>query len=222
MVSAAWIGILTSISPCPLATNIAAVSFIGQRVARPREAVATGLLYGLGRSLAYVAIAAILVRSLLSAGEVSHALQRYMTRLLGPLLVVVGMLLLGLVRLPVSGAGWIGRVGPKVAGWGAFSGLALGVLFALSFCPVSAALYFGSLMPLAVRHESSILLPALYGVGTALPVFVFAVAIAAGTGAVARAFDRIAKFERRARAATGLVFVVAGIVLALIDVWGVP
>ncbi|MHC4550767.1 MAG: aromatic aminobenezylarsenical efflux permease ArsG family transporter [Planctomycetota bacterium] len=211
MGSALWIGILTAISPCPLATNIAAISFIGRQVAHPRAAVATGLLYGLGRSLVYVALAAVLVSSVLSAPALSQGLQRYMNKLLGPLLILVGMFLLGLIRIRATGSGLGAKVGERVKGWGVWAGLALGVVFALSFCPLSAALYFGSLIPLALTYESRLLLPLLYGVGTALPVFVFAVLIALGTHAVGRTFDRITLVERWARGITGAVFIVVGI-----------
>ncbi|MHC4090946.1 MAG: aromatic aminobenezylarsenical efflux permease ArsG family transporter [Planctomycetota bacterium] len=215
MGSALWVGILTSISPCPLATNIAAISYIGRRVGSPGAAVLTGLLYALGRTLAYVGLAAVLVSSLMSAPVVSHLLQKYMNKLLGPILILVGMLLLGLIQLNTKGSGFGEKVGRRVERWGIWAGLVLGVVFALSFCPGSAALFFGSLLPLAVKYESSLLLPTLYGAGTALPVLVFAILIAVGTGAVARAFDLITQFEHWARRVTGTVFICLGVYFCL-------
>ena len=213
--SAVWLGILTSISPCPLATNIAAISFIGRRIGSPQAALATGLLYTLGRALVYVVLGALLVSSLLSAPVVSHLLQKHMNRLLGPLLILVGMLLLGLIQFNTKGSELGAKIGKRVETWGIWGGLALGVVFALSFCPGSAALFFGSLVPLAVKHESILLLPTLYGAGTALPVLVFAVLIVVGTGAVGRAFDRITQFELWARRATGVIFVGVGVYFSL-------
>lgn len=213
--SAVWLGILTSISPCPLATNIAAISFIGRRIGSPRAVVGTGLLYTLGRTLVYVALGTLLVSSLLSAPIVSHVLQKYMNKLLGPILILVGMVLVGLIQFKTKGSGLGERVGKRVETWGIWSGLALGVVFALSFCPGSAALFFGSLVPLAVKHESRLLLPMVYGGGTALPVLVFAILIVLGTRAVGRAFNRITQFEWWARRLTGVIFIGIGVYFSL-------
>ena len=213
--SAVWLGILTSISPCPLATNIAAISFIGRRVDKPRAAVATGLLYTLGRTVAYVVLAALLVSSLLSAPAVSHVLQKYMNKALGPLLILVGMLLVGLIEFNVKGSGLAARLGKRVETWGVWSGLALGVVFAMSFCPGSAALFFGSLIPLALKCESAFILPTVYGAGTALPVLAFAILIVVSTNAVGRAYDRITQFEWWARRVTGVLFIGIGVYFCL-------
>jgi len=219
--SAIWLGILTAISPCPLATNIAAVSFIARRVDKPKAAIATGVLYAIGRSLVYVTLGALLVASVLAAPTVSHWLQKYMNKILGPVLILVGMILLDLINVRSFGSGISGRVGKRVEGWGIWSGLALGVVFALSFCPSSAALFFGSLVPLSIKYESSWLLPSMYGASTALPVIVFAVLIAAGAKAVGKTFDRVAAFERWARRITGIIFVGVGVYFALRFVFGV-
>jgi cytochrome c biogenesis protein CcdA len=215
MGTAAWLGILTSISPCPLATNIAAVSFIARRIERPRAALVTGLLYAVGRSAVYIALGALLVASVLAAPGVSHWLQKYMNKLLGPVLILVGMVLLGLISLPAGKGGWGARISQRVQDWGIWSGLALGIVFALSFCPSSAALFFGSLVPLSIKAESSLLLPGIYGVSTALPVIVFAVLIAFGAQAVGKAFNRITAFEVWARRITGVLFIVIGVYFSL-------
>lgn len=222
MCSAVWLGVLTAISPCPLATNIAAISFIGRRIDNPRAAVTTGLLYAVGRTVAYTVLAALLVSSLLSAPMVSHALQKHMNKVLGPLLILVGMLLTGLIEFNVKGSGLAARLGQRVESWGIWSGLALGAVFALSFCPGSAALFFGSLIPLAVKYESVFILPALYGAGTALPVLVFAILIAVSTRAVAQAYDRITQFEWWARRITGALFIGIGVYFCLAFIFRVP
>ena len=222
MCSAVWLGVLTAITPCPLATNIAAISFIGRRIDNPRAAVTTGLLYAVGRTVAYTVLAALLVSSLLSAPMVSHALQKHMNKVLGPLLILVGMLLTGLIEFNVKGSGLAARLGQRVESWGIWSGLALGAVFALSFCPGSAALFFGSLIPLAVKYESVFILPALYGAGTALPVLVFAILIAVSTRAVAQAYDRITQFEWWARRITGALFIGIGVYFCLAFIFRVP
>jgi cytochrome c-type biogenesis protein len=219
--SALWLGILTSISPCPLATNIAAISFVAREVNDPRRALISGVLYTIGRTIAYVGLAVILVMSLLSAPHVSHILQKYMNKILGPLLILVGMFLLNLIRFGWSGSGpgdgFQQRAG-KMGMWGA--GL-LGIGFALSFCPISAALYFGSLLPLAVQHNSKFILPSLYGIGTALPVVVFAVIIAWSANSLGKAYASITRIERWARIGTGVVFICVGIYFTLDNIFGV-
>ena len=219
--SAFWLGIMTSISPCPLATNIAAITFVGKRVENPRSVCLAGLLYTFGRTLTYVVLGALLVSSLLSAPAVSQVLQKYMNKILGPLLVLVGMFLLELLQLSFSGATVGRKMQERVETWGMWGAALLGILFALSFCPISAALFFGSLIPLGVRYESGILLPAIYGAGTGLPVLVFAILIATGTRFVARAFNRLSSIEKWARRITGVVFILVGIYYTLVYVFGV-
>jgi cytochrome c biogenesis protein CcdA len=219
--SALWLGILTSISPCPLATNIAAMSYIGRRVDNARLVFWTGMLYTLGRTLTYLLIGAILVSSVLSAPLLSHFLQKYMNKLLGPILILVGMVLLDLIVLNLPDSGVSEKTQKRVERLGIWGGALLGIVFALSFCPVSAALFFGSLVPLAVKYDSGILLPCIYGVGTALPVTLFAVLIAIGIGSVGKAYDKIVQFEWWARRATGAIFIVVGIYLSLVHIFGV-
>lgn len=216
-----WLGVLTSISPCPLATNIAAISYVGRNVGTPSRVLLAGMLYTLGRVLVYVALAALLVASVLSSPGVSMWLQANLNKFLGPLLILVGMTLLGLLSVGFAGTGiseglqrWVDRLGPAGAGL-------LGLVFALSFCPVSAALYFGSLLPLAVRAESILLVPAVYGLGTGLPVFVFAVLLVLGTNRVGAAFNRLSQVEWWVRQGTGAAILVIGFYLTLHHVWRV-
>lgn len=210
--TALWLGFLTSISPCPLATNIAAVSYISRRVDKTRLAVLSGLLYTAGRTLAYVVMGVVLSASLLAVPQLSHFLQKYMNMLMGPLLIIVGMFLLELLTLPSgSGSSWSQKMqahADKLGVWG--SGL-LGFVFALSFCPTSAALFFGSLLPLTVKSGSAIIYPSLYGIGTALPVLGFALVIAFGTKGLGAAFKRVSAFELWARRTTGILFIAIGV-----------
>jgi len=219
--SALWLGILTSISPCPLASNIAAISFIGKRVGSGRMVVLSGLSYTLGRTLTYLAIAVGAVAGLLSIPAVADFLQTYIGKLLGPVLVLVGMFLLDLLRLPMTGT-LGGQWAQRNAGRGGVLGAGLlGIVFALSFCPISAALFFMSLIPLALKEESPVLLPSLFGVGTALPVVVFAVLVGLGAHWVGRAFNRLTQFERWARRVTGVVFIAAGVYYSLVYIFGI-
>lgn len=220
-VSALWLGILTSISPCPLATNIAAISYISKGLGAPRIVFATGILYTIGRMLTYLILAALLVGSVLSIPQLSQFLQTYMNRLLGPILIVVGMFLVNLLEFNFSTSVPGGALEVRFQSWGVWGAGLLGMLFALSFCPVSAALFFGGLLPLAVKSESSIVLPSLYGVGTGLPVLLFAILIALGAQSVSKAFNRLTQVEKCARLVTGLVFIGVGIYLSLVHIFQV-
>jgi len=219
--TALWLGILTSISPCPLATNIAAISFVGRKVDKPGYVLFTGLLYTLGRALTYIALGVILVSSLLSAPALSNWLQKYMHKLLGPILIIVAMLLLNMLQFSSKGTNagqWCQQRAEK---FGLFGALFLGFVFALSFCPVSAALFFASLIPLSVKHSSGVILPLIYGIGTALPVFIFGLLVALSTKAMAKAFNKITVFELWARKITGAVFLAIGIYFTIVYTVGI-
>lgn len=219
--TAFWLGVLTSVSPCPLATNVAAVSFIGRRLENPRRVLLSGLLYTVGRMLTYVVLGVLLVSSVLNAPAVALFLQKYMNQVLGPLLILVGMLLLGLLSFGGFGGGLAQRVQHRADRWGLAGSLLLGVVFALSFCPVSAALFFGSLIPVAIKADSGVLLPSLYGVGTGLPVFAFALLIALGFRSLAGVFNRVKAVEVWARRITGGAFIAIGIYYTLVYVFRV-
>lgn len=215
-----WLGILTAISPCPLATNVLAVSFIGRRFAEVRQVFLSGLLYTLGRTLAYVALAIALVGGLMSIPGASNFLQRYIELFMGPLLILVGMVMLELVSLPLNKGVSAEKATRLVERGGLLGAAFLGLLFALAFCPVSAAYYFGALIPLCLKGESRFLLPALYGVGTALPVLGFAVLVGLGVRSTGSVFNRIAQFEWWARRITGALFLLAGLYFSVKNVWG--
>jgi cytochrome c-type biogenesis protein len=215
--SALWLGILTSISPCPLATNIAAISYIGRRVESPRRVLLAGLLYTAGRVLAYLALTFLLVTTALSVPQVSMFLQKYMHLLLGPVLVVVGMVLVGLIDLRFAGRGVSNELQQRIQALGVWGALLLGVMFALAFCPTSAALFFGNVVS-AVKVNSSVALPLIYGVGTALPVLAFALLIALSAQSVGRAFNALSKVEWWARMITGWLIILVGVWLTLSSV----
>jgi len=209
--SALWLGILTSISPCPLATNIAAVSFLAKRIAHPALVFLSGLAYTVGRMLSYAALGWIIINSLLSVPQVAQFLQKYTGKALGPLLIITGLILLEVITLRLPGFGLSQKHHNKLAEAGAPGAFLLGLIFALAFCPVSAALFFGSLIPLALNSKEGALLPFVYGVGTGLPVLLFAVAIALGVTSMSRWFHRITRIEYYTRKITGVVFIIVGL-----------
>lgn len=211
---AAYLGVLCAISPCPLATNIAAVGFVSRGLS-PARTLLGGLLYAAGRAAVYVLIAVVLVNGLAAAPELSHVLQKHMNRAMGPILVIVATMLLGLIRLPSFGPGRFSAVQRRLADSGLAGAFLLGAFFALAFCPTSAALYFGSLMPLVIDNSSPLLLSSVFGAASALPVVVFSLLIAAGVRKVGALFGRITELEKWLRLVTGAVFLVIGVGLTL-------
>lgn len=221
IVTALWLGILTSLSPCPLTTNIAAISFIGKRVGNIGSVLFSGLAYTAGRVFSYLVIGIISVAGLLSIPVVSFFLQQNMGKILGPLLFLTGIFLLGIIPLNLV---WTGvdangeRFSRRTDAWSAGF---MGIVFALAFCPVSAALFFGSLIPLAVKQGSPVAMPVLYGIGTGLPVLFFAALLAFSAKSVGKVFHILTHFERWARKFTGIVFIIIGIYLSLQNIFGV-
>lgn len=218
LAGALWLGLLTAISPCPLATNIAAIGYVARfsQSGKAGHSWLPGLLYAVGRAGAYTLVGGVITWGLLSAPAVSNFLQQHMNQLLGPLLVLVGMALLGMLPgLPSFGQGSGQRWNEKLMSLGLVGCALMGFLFALTFCPVSAALFFGSLLPLAVREHSAWLVPALFGIGSAAPVLIFALALAVSREAAGRAFQRLQSAQRWIGPASGWLLVAIGVWMCL-------
>lgn len=218
--SAFWLGILTSISPCPLATNIAAVSFISRNLGSSQKVLWSGLLYAAGRMLTYIAIAVLAVASLLSLPEVSFFLESNMHKIIGPLLIIVGIILLDVIPVSFSASLVSNSVQEKAGKWGMWGSGLLGIIFALTFCPLSAALFFGSLIPLAVDGKSAIMMPSVYGLGTALPVVAFALVMVFSMKSIGKIFHQLTQIEKWVRKLTAAIFIGAGIYLLLKNLMG--
>ena len=215
-VSALWLGILTSISPCPLASNVAAISFLSKKITHPALVFISGLAYTLGRMVSYAILGWIIISSLLSVPQVAQFLQKYMGKALGPLLILTGLILLEIITIRLPGLLLSQKHHNKLAESGALGAFLLGFIFALAFCPISAALYFGSLIPLAINSKSGIVLLFIYGIGTGLPVLVFAVAIALGVTSLSRWFNRLSRLEYYMRKITAIIFIIVGIYYILV------
>ncbi len=213
--SAIWFGILTSVSPCPLATNIAATSYIGKQINGYYGTLIAGFAYTIGRAAAYTGISIVIISGLLSIPEISFFLQEHMNKVLGPLLIISGLFILELISIHFSGFR-VSQNLQKRLGSGSISGACvLGFIFALSFCPTSAALFFGSVIPLSLKYESKLLLPFLYGVGTALPVLFIAAILSNASRFAGTFFNKLSVAELWFRRITGILFMIIGIYFTL-------
>lgn len=233
--AAMLLGVLTSISPCPMATNIAAISYVGRRVGDARSVVAAGLLYTLGRSVTYAALAAAISAFALSIPAVSRWLQGVMPLVLAPLFLLLGMFLTGLVTMEFAGTGISQRLQQRIDALGPWGAFVLGALLAVSFCPTSAWLFFGLLtlvfgaevgtiaaelsrfgvvLPQEAPAGSLVTMPMVYGLGTALPVLLVAFVMAYSAASIGRTYNVLSKFEWWARQITGWIFVALGTLFA--------
>ena len=171
---AAWLGLLTAISPCPLASNLAALSFVARQRGGYGSTALSGLAYALGRMFSYTLLAFLLVKGLLAVSGLGFKLEAWGTKLLGPGLVVMGLLMLEVIPLKIPGLSDSSLPEKLAARGGVLASFGLGAALALAFCPVSAGLYFGNLLPLATAQQSPLLLPTVFGLTTGLPVALLA------------------------------------------------
>ena len=210
-ISALWFGILTSVSPCPLATNIAAISFLTKKIINPKIVFISGFVYTIGRMFSYALLGMVIISSLLSVPVLANLLQKYMNKAFGPILIITGFVLIDFLKINIPKLTFSKKLQDRLAGSGIGGAFVLGLIFALVFCPVSAALFFGSLIPLALKSKMGIILPSIYGIGTGLPVLLFAVGIVLSVKSLSFWFNRLTKLEYYMRKVTGVVFIVVGL-----------
>jgi cytochrome c-type biogenesis protein len=234
--AALYLGLLTSISPCPLATNIAAISYVGRKVGDSRWVMAAGLLYTLGRCLLYLSLAVLLATTAMSIPAVSLFLQKYMHLVLGPIFLLLGMFLVQLITFVGGGAMMSEGMQKRIDAMGIWGALLLGILFAVAFCPTSAAWFFGLLalimgseagaittvmarvgvsLPEASLPGGTVVLPLIYGIGTAVPVLLVAFLLAYSAKSVGKTYNMLSKIEWWARQITGWIFILGGVYFSL-------
>jgi len=211
MLSAFLLGILTSISPCPLATNITAIAYISREIKTVKNTLLNGFFYTLGRGISYTVLA-MLIYFGLSSFQISNIFQGWGDKILGPVLIVIGLIMFGIIKINLGAKNQkIEKIKEWLAGKGYIGSLLLGVLFALAFCPYSGVLFFGVLIPLVLRSSESLLLPPLFALGTGLPVIIFSFLIAFSMQKVSQAFRIAQKVEKIMRYAVAFIFLSAGV-----------
>ena len=216
--SALWLGVLTSISPCPLATNISAIGFISQDLDDRRRVFLNGLVYTLGRAITYVGIALIIFFGA-SQMDISGWFQRWGEKILGPVLIIIGFFMLDFIRFKLPGS--VGSLTERIGEKGRKSylnTLLLGILFAVAFCPYSGVLYFAMLIPMTVASAEGLYLPLVFAVATGIPVIIFAWLLAYAVGNVGKVYSRLKTFELWFRRVVAVLFIGVGIWYVL-SVW---
>jgi cytochrome c-type biogenesis protein len=210
LVTAVILGLMTAISPCPLATNITAIGFISRDILDRRRVFINGLIYTLGRAISYSGLALIIFFGA-SRMNVSRLFQGWGEKLLAPLLIIIGLLMLDVFKITFPGfTGLTEKIGTKVSG-SYRSTLLLGIVFALAFCPYSGVLYFALLIPVTVASASGLYLPFVFALATGLPVIIFAWLIAYTIGSVGKMYNHIKTFELWFRRVVAVIFIGTGI-----------
>lgn len=214
-ITAIVLGLMTAISPCPLATNISAVGFISRDLKDPRRVFTNGLVYTFGRVISYTGLALIIF---FGAGKmnVSMLFQGWGEKILGPLMIIIGLFMLDVIKLKLPGLSRLTeKIGERSQG-SYWSTLLLGMVFALAFCPYSGVLYFVMLIPISVASVSGLYLPVLFAIATALPVIIFAWLLAYAVGNVGKLYNHIKSFELWFRRVVSVAFIGIGIYYVII------
>lgn len=214
-ITAIVLGLMTAISPCPLATNISAVGFISRDLKDPRRVFINGLVYTLGRIISYTGLALIIF---FGAGKmnVSMLFQGWGEKILGPLMILIGLFMLDVIKLKLPGlSGLTEKIGERSKG-SYWSTLLLGMVFALAFCPYSGVLYFVMLIPITVASASGLYLPILFAIATGVPVLIFAWLLAYAVGNVGKLYNQIKTFELWFRRVVSVAFIGIGVYYVII------
>lgn len=210
ILSAFLLGIMTAISPCPLATNITAIGFISKDIEDRKKIFYNGLWYTLGRAFSYTALGVVLYFGA-SKFHVAKFFQLHGEKFLGPLLIVVGILMFDFIRIKFPGFGKLSdqmQNKKRKNNW--WSALLLGIIFALAFCPYSGVLYFGALIPMTISSASGLFLPFVFAVATGLPVIIIAYLLAFSLSSVGGFYNKIKIFEKWFRRVVAVVFILVG------------
>jgi cytochrome c biogenesis protein CcdA len=220
VIAAFFIGLMTAISPCPLATNLTAIAYASKRLGDGRHTLMVGLLYTLGRMFTYTSLASLIVFFGMNTQPVSLFLRTYGEMLLGPLLIISGVVMMDLVKIRIFenfGGSFFNltRIKEQLAEKGLLGSFLLGALFALAFCPFSGVLFFGMLIPLALRVGDGILVPSVFAFATGLPVILLSMLLSYSVSKVARVMGKIQTFEKWTRAAVSAIFICAGLYYVL-------
>lgn len=210
ILSAFLLGLMTAISPCPLATNITAIGFISKDIESQRKVFINGIIYTLGRAVSYTTIGLIFFFGA-SQFEFSGFLQEWGEKIIGPLLIIIGLFMLGIINLNIPGLSSLTDNMEKHARKSFWGPLLLGIVFALAFCPYSGVLYFGMLIPMTVSSASGLYLPIIFAIATGIPVIIFAWIIAFSVGSIGNIYNKLKNFETWFRRIVAVVFIGVGV-----------
>lgn len=212
LIAAFFIGLMTTISPCPLATNITAIAYISKKIGNSKHTILVGIIYTIGRMIVYIGIAAVIVWIGISTFSISIMLQKYGKLLLGPLMLVFGILMLNIINISFGKSSErMSKLKEYLSEKGLIGSLLLGMLFALAFCPISGVFYFGMLIPLALQNSDPILIPSIFAIATGLPVIIFSLILVFSVSKIGDVMKKVQTFEKWMRKAVAFIFILVGV-----------
>ena len=209
-ITAFILGLMTAISPCPLATNVTAIGFLSRDIDSKNKVFVKGLIYTLGRGVTYTGIGLIFYLGA-DQFQISGFIQQWGERIFGPLLVIIGLFMLGVLKISIPGIGSLTEKMENKSNSGFWGVLLLGIVFALAFCPYSGVLYFGMLIPITISSAGGLYLPLVFALATGIPVIVFAWLIAFSVGSIGGMYNKIKAFELWFRRIVAVLFILVGI-----------
>ena len=215
VLSAFLLGLMTAISPCPLATNITAIAYISKDIQNRNRVFLNGFIYTLGRAVSYTALGLLLFFGA-SQFQIARIFQGWGERLLGPLLILIGLFLLGVLKFNLPGFSGLTEKAAERSRTGFWGMLLLGIIFALAFCPYSGVLYFGMLIPMTISNTNGLILPLVFALATGLPVIICAWLIAYSVNGVGKFYDKIKVFEFWFRKVVAIIFILSGLYFVVI------
>jgi len=215
ILSAFVLGLMTAISPCPLATNITAIGFISKDVEHQKKVFINGLVYTLGRAISYTLIAVIIFVGA-DQFKVSGWFQQYGEKIIGPLLIVIGLFMLDIIKIKFPGMSGLTKRFQENGTSNYWEVLLLGIIFALAFCPYSGGLYFGMLIPMTISSASGLYLPVIFAIATGIPVIIFAWLLAYTVSGVGKLYNSLKIFEIWFRRVISVVFIGVGVYYVII------
>ncbi len=210
LLTAFLIGLLTSISPCPLATNITALAYLSKDIKDSKRTILNSLIYTLGRAFTYTVLL-LLISFGLSSFDIAKIFQGWGDKVLGPVLIIIGLIMLDVIKINLSKGNATEKIQKWIQGKGYLGSFLLGAFFALAFCPYSGVMFFGMLIPLAINSNIPIFLSLGFSLGTSIPVIIFALLLAFSMQKMSKVFNKVKDIEVVIRRVVGGVFVLVGV-----------
>jgi len=211
LVTVVFLGVIGAASPCQLTTNLSALAYASAQSARGRPFL-LGVAYAAGKISVYTLVGALVILAGLRLEAVSIPVVQVARKGLGPLMVLIGIGMVGLIRLKTTvGQGVAARLRGRFTRQGLAGAYLLGVAFSFAFCPTLFWLFFGLTLPLALGSSAGWTFPALFALGSSLPLLAVTGVVAAGFDALEAVMGRLRCIDRLLRVGAGVILVVAGV-----------
>ncbi len=210
--AALFFGFAGSVAPCQLTANLGSITYFGNKYMQEKLAGLEFLLYLLGKIMVFSFFGVLfwLFGNNISIDSIPVFV--YTRKLVGPLLIVMGLFFLGIIKLRGSFGFRISAVVKKMAerSGGKSGAFLFGVAFSLGFCPTMVLLFFGMVMPLALQSSYGVILPSVFALGTAFPLLVF-FAIVIGFGLDRTILKKVKQWGRIIYKVSGAFLIILGI-----------